>query len=155
MARRDSTAGIYGTIVATAIVAGLSDTHSLTPPEALEILLVGQAVLWWGHVYARYLARKAEQSSPVVERFVAVAIYEWPMLRSCVPAALAIGLWWSGALSEDAAYWLALALGIGSLAALGFVFGRRIGQGALLATATAAVDAGLGTLLVVAKVLAE
>jgi len=153
--RRDTAAGIYGTIVATSIIAGLSDTHDLTPAQAIEILLIAQAVLWFGHVYASYLARKAEQSAPLIWRFVTVAVYEWPMLRACAPAALAIGLWWIGAMSENAAYWLGLGLGIGELVALGFLFGRRIGQSIVRATATAAVDGGLGALLVLAKVLAD
>jgi hypothetical protein len=77
------------------------------------------------------------------------------MLRACLPAVLAVAAWWVGALSEAAAYWLALALGIGELAALVYAFGRRVGQSIQASVATAAVDGGLGTLLVVAKVLAS
>jgi hypothetical protein len=153
--RRDTAAAIYGTILATSIVAGLSETHDLTPAQALEILVAGQVVLWFGHVYAGYLARKADKNSSEVDRLVSVAIYEWPMLRACVPAALAIVLWWLGALSENGAYWLALAAGIGELTALGFAFGRRLGQSVRLATTTALVDGSLGALLVLAKVLAS
>ena len=153
--RRHAAAGIYGTIVATSIVAGLSETDRLTPAEALEILLVSQAVFWFGHVYAGYLAGKADHSVSGFTDLVSVAVYEWPMLRACLPAVLAVGAWWVGALSEDTAYWLALAAGIGELAALGYAFGRRVGQSMPAAVATAAVDGGLGALLVVAKVLAS
>ncbi len=152
--KRDAASGIYGTIVATSIVAGLSETHDLAPAQALEILLVSQVVFWLGHVYAGYLARKAERATPGLSSLVSVAVYEWPMLRACLPAVLSVSLWWMGAMSENTAYWVALALGIGGLAGLGYTFGRRVGLSTPAALVTAAVDGGLGAMLVVAKVLA-
>ena|SRR5579872_1963516 len=153
--RRNAAAGIYGTVVATSIIAGLSEAHDLRPRQALEILLVGQVVLWIAHVYAGYLAHKVEHVGPIVDSLRAVAVDDWPMLRACLPAAAALLLWWLGVLSENASYWLALGLGLGELAALGFAYGRRLGQSVWVATATGAVDGGLGALLVVAKVLAS
>jgi len=152
--QHDTAAGIYGTILATSIVVGLSETNDPSPPRALEFLLVSQIVFWLAHVYARYVAGKAEASAPGADDLVAIAIYEWPIVRACAPAVLAIVLWWLGALSENGAYWLALTLGIGELAVLGFAFGRRTGQGVLRATATATLDAGLGAVLVLVKVIA-
>lgn len=155
--RRDAAAGIYGTIVATSIVVGLSETNELRPAQALEVMLGSQVVLWLAHVYAGYLAGKADADAPGIGAgaLVELALYEWPMLRACVPALFAIGLWWLGAMSESGAYWLALALGVGELAALGFVFGRRVGQGVLRATATATLDGCLGALIVLVKVVVD
>jgi hypothetical protein len=76
------------------------------------------------------------------------------MLRACLPAVVAVVLWWVGVLSGAGAYWLALGLGVGELAVLGFVFGRRLGQSPLHAAVTATVDGGLGALIVLVKVLA-
>ena len=154
--RRDAAAGIYGTIVATSIVAGLSETNELRPSQAVEVLLGSQIVLWLSHVYARYLARKADPDAAGLDAatIVGIALYEWPMLRACLPALVAVGLWWLGALSAGGAYWLALVLGVGELAALGFTFGRRVGQSVLLAAGTAVLDGSLGVLIVLVKVLA-
>lgn len=151
--RRDAVSGIYGTIVATSIVAGLSESHDLSPAQAMEIVVVSQAVLWLGHAYAQALARKAESNDSAAGRLVTTALYEWPVLRAAVPAAFAIALWWLGVMSEGHAYWLAIGLGIGELVVLGFRFGRRLGQSAVRAAGTAAVDGVFGALIVVAKVI--
>jgi len=152
-ARRDTVSGIYGTIVATSIVAGLSESHDLSPSQAMEIVVVSQTVLWLGHVYAQSLALKAESNDSGAGKLIATALYEWPILRAAVPAALAIALWWLGAVSEDRAYWLAIGLGIGELVLLGFRFGRRLGQSAARAAGTAVVDGAFGALIVLAKVV--
>ncbi len=152
-ARRDAVSGIYGTIVATSIVAGLSESHDLSPSQAMEIVVVSQAVLWLGHAYAQSLAQKAESKDSGSGRLITTALYEWPVLRAAVPAEFAIALWWLGVLSEDRAYWLAIGLGIGELAMLGFRFGRRLGQSATRAAGTAVVDGAFGALIVLAKVI--
>jgi hypothetical protein len=152
-ARRDAVSGIYGTIVATSIVAGLSESHDLSPAQAMEIVVVSQAVLWLGHAYAQWLSQKVESNDSGARRLILTALYEWPVLRAAVPAAFAIALWWFGLVSEARAYWLAIGLGIGELAMLGFRFGRRLGQSAARAAGTAAVDAAFGALIVLAKVI--
>jgi hypothetical protein len=80
---------IYGTIVATAVVAGIDETSSLSPLRAFWILLASGAFFWAAHVYAYLLAdrihghhrMKREDVSRVMSR-------EWPLFQSSFPLAV-------------------------------------------------------------------
>ena len=56
---RDTAGGIYGTIVATSVVVGLSKDPALTPGPALVVLIVTTTVFMLAKVYALALAERA------------------------------------------------------------------------------------------------
>ena len=59
-ARAEATsAGIYGTVTATALIASLSDGHVGSARKAFELLVVGQFAFFLAHTYSEYLAAKA------------------------------------------------------------------------------------------------
>jgi hypothetical protein len=84
---------IYRAIVATAVVAGIDETSSISPLRAFWILLASGAFFWAAHVYAYLLAdrihghhrMKREDVSRVMSR-------EWPLFQSSFPLAVALAL---------------------------------------------------------------
>jgi hypothetical protein len=96
---------IYRAIVATAVVAGIDETSSISPLRAFWILLASGAFFWAAHVYAYLLAdrihghhrMKREDVSRVMSR-------EWPLFQSSFPLAVALAL--GSASSEAIPRWL-------------------------------------------------
>ena len=114
---RDTAGGIYGTVVATSVVVGLSKDPQLTPGQALLILTVTTTVFMLAKVYALSLSERATLGTlSSWGRAAELARYEWPMLRAAAPAALAIVLWWAGACGRSTGLWLAVGLGVAELA---------------------------------------
>ena len=151
---RDTAGGIYGTIVATSVVVGLSKDPALTPGQALLILVVTTTVFMLAKVYALSLSERATLGTlSSWSRAAELVRYEWPMLRAAAPAAIAIVLWWAGACGRSTGLWLAVGLGVGELALLGIVYGLNEGQNAWRALRMGAIDASLGLALVAVKAL--
>lgn len=151
---RDTAGGIYGTVVATSVVVGLSKDKELTPGQALLILTVTTTVFMLAKVYSLSLSeRTALGTLSSWGRAVEMVRYEWPMLRAAVPAAFAIVLWWAGLCGRSTGLWLAVGLGVAELALLGIVYGLNEGQGPWRALRLGAFDASLGLALVAVKAL--
>ncbi|HVS84454.1 MAG TPA: hypothetical protein VHD91_02350 [Gaiellaceae bacterium] len=128
----------------------LSETTALSAPEALGILAAGQVVFWLAHVHGESLGRRAAGEDA---GFRATAVEQTPILEAAVPAAAAICLWWIGVLTENAAYWLAVGLGVAELLAIGYTAGRRTGRTRGGAVGTALLDGALGGAIAVVKAL--
>ena len=151
---RDTAGGIYGTVVATSVVVGLSKNPQLTPGQALLILTVTTTVFMLAKVYALSLSERATLGTlSSWGRAAELVRYEWPMLRAAAPAALAIVLWWAGACGRSTGLWLAVGLGVAELALLGIVYGLNEGLGSWRALRMGALDASLGLALVAVKAL--
>ena len=82
-----------------------------------------------------------------------VARQEASILEAGLPSIVALVLGAAGVLSEDAAVWLAIGLGLAVLAQQGFVFARvkRLGWSATALVVT--LNLGLGVLLIWLKLL--
>jgi hypothetical protein len=145
---------IYGTIVATSVIAGVSEDEDVTSRDILLATIGTTVVFWIAHVYARILGERAERRAPLTrEQMWGIARTEWPMVESGVliaipPALAALGVW-SSEFGAELAIWL----GVGVLFACGFLLARRERlrlRGALLA---GTVNALLGLIVVLLKTL--
>jgi hypothetical protein len=153
--RRANVAGaIYGQVLVTSFVAGLSEVGSVDPGEIFTSLLVTMLVFWLAHVYADAVAQRLEREDPLSWREVwNIAKYEWPMLQAAVPALLALSLGWAGALPNLTAVRLAIGLGVVALLAWGFVIARASRLSALATVGSVALNGAFGLGIVTVKLL--
>lgn len=145
---------IYGTLLVTAVVAGLSADPTMSARNGLVAALVTSAVFWVAHVYADLLALRLERGArPRREAVMEVIGREWPMVQAVWPAVVMLALGWIGVLQRDTAYWLAVLAGVAAMAVWGFTYAWREGArwpGMLL---SAAFNVCLGLVVVALKVL--
>jgi hypothetical protein len=148
--RRDASAA-YGGLLVTALIA--VQWHSSTPPEYIAFtVVVSVLVFWLTHVWAQVAERR--MSGPVSRsEVVRIASREAGMVAAAVPPILALGLARLGAVSVDQAIALALVVCVVQLFLLGLAIGRALGRGWPAALGVAAVECGLGGLLVGLKVV--
>jgi hypothetical protein len=84
---------IYGTLVATAVVAGLDESTSITPLRAFCILLASGAFFWVAHVYAYLLADRIQGHRGTRRKDVSRALVrEWPLFQASFPLAIHLEL---------------------------------------------------------------
>ena len=140
---------IYGTILATAIVTGLNESASVTAPRALAILLGTGVVFWSAHVYAHLLAGRLRGDHKTKRADVRrIMARERPLFQSTLPLAVPLVAGAFGVIGSELALSLATLLGILMLVAWGVVFARREGQGVAGMAAAAAMNAGVGLLII-------
>ena len=124
------------------------------PGHVAAFVAVATFVLWLAHVYAQGLAQSVthDQHVSLVE-LGHVVRQEASILEAGVPSIIALLLGAAGVLSEDAAVWLAIGLGLAVLALEGFVFARleRLGWSSTALVVT--LNVGLGVLLIWLKLL--
>jgi hypothetical protein len=144
---------IYGTILATAVVAGLDERTGVTAPRALAFLLGTGAILWAAHVYADLLADRIQGHRRTKRDDVRrVMSREWPLFQSSLPLAVPLALGWLGVLGEETALGLATLVGIVALVSWGVGFARREGYGVVGIAGAATVNAAVGLLIIGLKV---
>jgi hypothetical protein len=144
---------IEGTIVAMAVVAGLSESATVSPLRAFWVLLATGAFFWVAHVYADLLAGRIQGRNRTKRRdVVAVMSREWPLFQSTFVLAVPLALGALGVLSRDAALNLAVLVGAAALVGWGIVFSRREGYGLAGVVGAASVNAMVGLLIIALKV---
>jgi hypothetical protein len=140
---------IYGTIVATAVVAGL-DEASATPARALLLLSATSVFFWAAHVYALLLAERIHGRHRMNRTDVGrVMALERPLLYAGVPLAVPLAAGSLGLFGTNLSLGLAFLVGVLALVGWGVVFARREGQG-LGGILTAAILNGFVGLFIVA-----
>jgi hypothetical protein len=144
---------IYGTIVATAVVAGLGERASVSPRRALWILLASGLFFWAAHVYSSLLARRIQSRRRTTRADVRTALSrEWPLFYSSFPLAVPLVLGWAGVFSGHLALGVATFVGVLTLVGWGIVFSRREGYGLTGIVAAASINAAVGLFIVGLKV---
>lgn len=144
---------IYGTIVATAVVAGLGERPSVAPSRALWILLGSGLFFWVAHVYATLLALRIQERRRAGRAEVRGAFRrDWPLFQASVPLAVPLLLGWLGILGDRTALAVATAVGVLTLVALGISFARREGHGLAGIIAYASINAAVGLFIIGLKV---
>lgn len=144
---------IYGTIVATAIVAGLGERPSVSPSHALWILLASALFFWAAHVYATLLADRIQERRRTKRADVRRALSkDWPLFQASVPLAVPLVLGWLGVLGDRTALAFATGVGVVTLGALGIGFARREGYGLAGIVACGSINAAVGLFIIGLKV---
>jgi len=142
---------IDGTIVATAVVAGLGKAEA-TPSRALFLLVATGTFFWSAHVYAYLLAGRIHGHHRMGGRDVrTVMALEWPQLQACVPLAIPLVAGALGLLDAATSLALALLVGVLTLVGWGVVFARREGQPPWGVAVVAILNACVGVLIVALK----
>ena len=140
---------IYGTILATAGVASMHESDSVTSSRAVGVLLSTGAVIWAARVYAYLLAERLQGKRRMqlgdVRR---VGTREWPIFQATLPLSLPLALGALGVLGEDAAFSFATVVGVAMLIGWGVVFSHRAGHGTAGLVGAAAVNSLVGLLIV-------
>jgi hypothetical protein len=152
-ARPNIAGAIYGQILATAVVAGLSEDGGISCGEIFAGVAVTSLVFWLAHVYAEGMARQLDRSRPLRRAEIRdVAAHEWPIVQAAAPVLVALGLGWAGAVSRDVSVDLAIGVGVAALAGWGFLIARRSGMSPLGTLGAVALNAAFGLAIVVLKV---
>jgi hypothetical protein len=140
---------IYGTILATAAVASMHESDSVTSSRALGVLLSTGAVIWAARVYAYLLAERLQGQRRMHPQDVRrVGTREWPIFQATLPLSLPLALGALGVLGEDAAFSFATVVGVAMLIGWGVVFSHRAGHGTAGLVGAAAVNSLVGLLIV-------
>lgn len=149
----DFAAAVYGSILASAVVASL-DVGDVAAP-AMTVSLAGTMVVFWlSHVWADAVADRMRERRRYDWRGLrAAATWHWPMLEAALGPLAALALADLGVWQRATAVTVALAIGVVQLVGWGIVVGRRTFDSWPAALLSGAVDGLLGLALVVLKTL--
>jgi uncharacterized membrane protein len=143
---------IYGTILITALVAGLSESKAIDAWQILVSVTGTALVFWAAHVYAEVLSQRlaARRSLSRAEVLHAMSD-ELPMIEAGVPAAIALALAALGFYTTDTGVTLAIGFGVASLFAYGIVLGHRERASRMQTFVIACVNGAFGLVIVALK----
>jgi len=101
---RNLAGAIYGTILATSVVAGLSEGGTVDKGPAALVVITSSLVFWLAHVYAGVLGHHLQLGHGFRwSRVGAIARHEWPILASGIPPAIVLALGTIGLFERDPA----------------------------------------------------
>ena len=145
---------VYGTIVVLAVWAAGGKAFENDLWRLVALVDATVLVLWLSHVYARGLAQSVETGKRVdVSELVAIARRELavPLVAVVPTAVLVLGA--VEMLEGRTTVWLALAVGVATLAVQGLRYARIEQLGRAGTLAAVALNTALGLTLVVLEVL--
>jgi hypothetical protein len=146
--------GVYGTILATSIVAAADVSEAIW--RSLAMLLVTTFVFWLAHVYAHALAVSLDGSARVsLAEVRRIARHEWPLLQAAAIPGLCLVAGGVGLVERETAYWLAVAFGAAALVWWGLLFSRATGLSRSATVGVVVVNASFGLAIVGLKVFVD
>lgn len=149
-----ATEGIYGLILATAVITVSRELDPTDAGRAALTTLVTALVYWLAHVYARLLGEAVSHGGTPSRATMAEAIRErWSLVEVAIPLVLVLALGAIGAVPDSTALVLATVVALVELAATGAYAARRRGAGPAGTIASAAIASALGLAIVLLKVL--
>jgi hypothetical protein len=149
-----ATQGVYGLILATAVIAISRESDPSDAGQAALSMLVTALVFWLAHGYARLLGTAVSHDRGLTRAAVAWAAREhWSVVEVAIPLVLLLGLGAIDVIPDRAALVAATILALLELAATGAYAAIRhdAGPGGTLLSAAFALM--LGLLVVLLKVL--
>jgi hypothetical protein len=146
----DTAGAIYGTIVATAVIAGAA--HDRPPGLVLALTLATLVVFWLAHVYAAALSHHLRGATRLRRATVRAAMAEErPMLAAPAPSMLLLLLGAVGLLGDQLAANLALWAGVAQLVGWGVAYARLQGWRWPMALAAGVVNGMFGMVIIALK----
>jgi hypothetical protein len=146
---REVAGTIYGTILVTALVAGLSEDESIDAWQLLVGVAATTIVFWVAHAYAEVLSKQIVADRTLTRHALAAEV---SMIRAGVPAAVALGLAVVGVYSAETGAEIAIALGVVTLFILGLALGRREGATRTQILLGGVLNAMFGLVIVALKI---
>jgi hypothetical protein len=147
---------VFGTITAMATIAAYGAAFPDSPWKVEELVASTAIVLWIAHLYTHAISESISESRRLSPRQVwSVAQRELGILLAAVPPCIVLTLGALGLFDETVSIWLALALGLVTLAVEGLRYARieRLAAAATLVAIGANVSMGLLVVLLKAAVL--
>jgi hypothetical protein len=145
---------IYGTIVVLSVVIAGGRAYPTDPGHVAAIVAVTIVVFWLAHVYAHGLAHSVSHDEHLsFAELRQIAHRESSLLEAALPSVVALLAGSLGLISENAAIWLALALGLVVLAAQGLLFARAERLAWLGTLVVVALNLGFGIFLIALKLV--
>ena len=146
---------VYGTVVVMATITAAYATEK--EPWKLAALVSSTAlVLWFAHLYAHGLSESIALSRRLARKELsAIARRELGILLAAAAPTAALVLGAAGVLAERTAVWLALGMGLVTLAVEGVRYARLERLGRVGTVAAVGMNLALGLLVVLLKVLVE
>jgi hypothetical protein len=152
--RAQAISAIYGAVLATAVIAALSEDHAAGPLELAGATVNTSLVFWLTHVFARYVGERAANEDSAEWNSVAQLLgQEIPMVAAALLPAAILALGDLDFLSRDDAVTVALASGVLELAVWGAIAGHHERWGLTGVALGSAAASALGLLMVFLKVL--
>jgi hypothetical protein len=143
---------IYGTILATALIAAYSEDSGSDPLQVAVAVFVAALVFWVAHAYSDLLAHGLlHREEGIAAGARADLDREWPLVAGAVPPILPLLLAPIGLLSDDNAETAAMATGILLLAVVGVAIALRRGSGLFGLAISAASSLVFGSVIVMLK----
>lgn len=145
-------AAIYGSILATGLVASLRYT---TDAGSLALTLISTSgVFWLAHVWSAVLGERIESRKATgPERIKRLAAEEWPMVEAGVLPFVALGIARIGLYPDRVGIDVALGVAIAQLVGWGFLGARQMGAGWAKGILVGVADGLLGLAIVGLEVL--
>ena len=148
----DLSGSVYGTILASSIVATLSYKERGNAWVMIAALVATELVFAFAHAISTLFSGGREQGRLPGAADVRGALrYEWPVLQAAGPAMVLLLLAGLGVLGLDTAVNVALAANTAILFVWGFALARLQGLVTHAAVAVGTVSSGLGVALVLLK----
>jgi hypothetical protein len=149
-----ATEGVYGLILATAVITISRELDPSDAGRAALSTLVTALVFWLAHVYARLLGKAVSQDRTSSRGAAAGAMREqWSLVEVAIPLVLVLALGAIGVIPDRAALVLATALALLELAAAGAYAAINQGAGPAGTLTSAVIALALGLSIVLLKVL--
>jgi hypothetical protein len=142
---------VYGTIVATAVIAAAAGHQS--PGLILAATVATLVVFWLAHVYADFLDHGLRQARFHLKVLPAIMARELSMLAAPALSVVFLLLGALGLFEERLAVRLALWNGVVQLVGWGTDVGRRRGQAWPAALLTGLVNGAFGVVIIILEVL--
>jgi hypothetical protein len=144
---------VFGTITAMATIAAYGRAFPDSPWTVEELVASTAVVLWIAHLYTHALSESISERLPLrFSRLRTLARRELGILFAAVPPSIALTLGAAGLFDETASIWLALVVGLVTLALEGARYARIERLGGTGTAVAVAANFGLGILVVVLKV---
>lgn len=144
---------MYGTVV---VMATLTAAYASTkdPWKVAAIVWTTSFVLWIAHVYSHGLSESLERERRLDRtELLSVARRERGVVFSAVGPSIALVLGAAGVLRESTSVWIAIGIGLATLAVEGLRYARLEKLSRLATLAVTASNLALGLVVVVLKIV--
>jgi hypothetical protein len=149
--RTDYAGAVYGSLLATSVVATASAAGSFPRLQLVLLLLVTGLVFWATHVYARLAGERRVGQSLSRREVRRVALREWSIVEAAALPAAAVAV--GGLLGLDlvATAWLAMGVAVAQQVAWACVGAAQAGASQRQLVAEGAVNLVFGLIIVATK----
>jgi hypothetical protein len=145
---------IYGTVLATSIVAGLTEDEDYDELAIAIGVVVTCAVFALAHAHAELFAERYAVRRPLRWAEIRTRLsFEWPIVTAALPLAAIMLLGELDFFSREAAEALALGAGAAGLLGLSLELGRRENLGLVRLVGVTALNLSFAAVIVALKVL--